>query len=236
MSTMRGVEMTIHEIQNRLFEMQDLKYKEFHSKLIPTINPDAIIGVRTPELRKFAKELGNEQNVKEFLDDLPHQYYEENNLHAFLIEMINDYEECIKALNVFLPYVDNWATCDMMAPKVFKKHLSELRKQIKKWLDSEHIYEVRFAVDMLMKYYLDEKFETEYLDWVADIDSEEYYLKMVKAWFFATALAKQYEVTVPYIENQYMDKWTHNKTIQKAVESYRIDKERKQYLKSWKRR
>ena len=228
--------MTIHEIQNRLFEMQDLKYKEFHSKLIPTINPDAIIGVRTPELRKFAKELGNEQNVKEFLDDLPHQYYEENNLHAFLIEMINDYEECSKALNVFLPYVDNWATCDMMAPKVFKKHLSELRKQIKKWLDSEHIYEVRFAVDMLMKYYLDEKFETEYLDWVADIDSEEYYLKMVKAWFFATALAKQYEVTVPYIENQYMDKWTHNKTIQKAVESYRIDKERKQYLKSWKRR
>ena len=228
--------MTIHEIQNRLFEMQDLKYKEFHSKLIPTINPDAIIGVRTPELRKFAKELGNEQNVKEFLDDLPHQYYEENNLHAFLIEMINDYEECSKALNVFLPYVDNWATCDMMAPKVFKKHLSELRKQIKKWLDSEHIYEVRFAVDMLMKYYLDEKFETEYLDWVADIDSEEYYLKMVKAGFFATALVKQYEVTVPYIENQYMDKWTHNKTIQKAVESYRIDKERKQYLKSWKRR
>lgn len=228
--------MTNQEIRNRLYEMQDLQYKEFHSKLMPTINADLIIGVRTPELRRFAKELWKNQDVSCFLNELPHRYYEENNLHAFLIEMIRDYDECVDALNIFLPYVDNWATCDMMVPKVFKKHLPELREQIKVWLDSEYVYEVRFAVDMLMKYYLDELFEPEYLQWIADIDSEEYYLKMVKAWFFATALAKQYDATVPYIENQYMDKWTHNKTIQKSIESYRIDKEQKQYLKSLKRR
>ena len=203
---------------------------------MPTINEDLIIGVRTPELRRFAKELWKNQDVSCFLNELPHRYYEENNLHAFLIEMTRDYDECVDALNIFLPYVDNWATCDMMVPKVFKKHLPELREQIKVWLDSEYVYEVRFAVDMLMKYYLDELFEPEYLQWIADIDSEEYYLKMVKAWFFATALAKQYDVTVPYIENQYMDKWTHNKTIQKSIESYRIDKEQKKYLKSLKRR
>lgn len=228
--------MTSHEIRNKLFEMQDLSYKEFHSKLIPTIDSDVIIGVRTPQLRKYAKELWKEQDVTEFLNDLPHQYYEENNLHAFLIEMIKDYDECVEALNVFLPYVDNWATCDTMAPKVFKKHLPELEGQIKVWLESEHVYEVRFAVDMLMKYYLDEEFKPEYLEWVAGIDSEEYYLKMVVAWYFATALAKQYDAAVVYVEEQRLEKWTHNKTIQKAGESYRVHEEQKQYLKSWKRR
>lgn len=228
--------MTNQEIRNRLFEMQDLKYKEFHSKLMPTISSDVIIGVRTPELRKFAKELWKEQDIAEFLSNLPHQYYEENNLHAFLIEMIKEYDECIEALNVFLPYVDNWATCDMMAPKVFKKHLPELREQIKIWLDSEYVYEVRFAVDVLMKYYLDDAFEPEYLEWVAAIDSEEYYLKMVVAWYFATALAKQYEAVIPYIEEQRLEKWTHNKTIQKAVESYRITAEQKEYLRTLRRR
>lgn len=228
--------MTNQEIRNRLFEMQDLKYKEFHSKLMPTINPDVIIGVRTPELRKFAKELWKEQNVTEFLSDLPHRYYEENNLHAFLLEMIKDYEECIGKLNVFLPYVDNWATCDMMAPKVFKKHLPELRDQIKLWMESEYTYEVRFAVDMLMKYYLDDEFEAEYLEWVAGINSEEYYLKMVVAWYFATALAKQYDAAILYIEEQRLGKWTHNKTIQKAVESYRISALQKEYLRTMKRR
>lgn len=228
--------MTDQEIKNRLFEMQDLKYKEFHSKLMPTINPDVIIGVRTPELRKFAKELWEEQNVKGFMNVLPHRYYEENNLHAFLLEMIRDYNECIEALNAFLPYVDNWATCDMMAPKVFKKHLPELREQIKVWLESEYTYEVRFAVDMLMKYYLDDEFEPEYLEWVAGIHSEEYYLKMVVAWYFATALAKQYDAVIPYIEEQRLERWTHNKTIQKAVESYRIDVSQKEYLKTLKKR
>ena len=228
--------MTNQEIRNRLFEMKDLKYKEFHSRLMPTINLEVIIGVRTPELRRFAKELWKSQAVGEFLNALPHQYYEENNLHAFLIEMIKDYNECIERLNAFLPYIDNWATCDMMAPKVFKKHLPELREQIRVWLDSKYVYEVRFAVDMLMKYYLEEEFEPKYLEWVSEIDSEEYYLKMVVAWYFATALAKQYEAAIPYIEEQRLEKWTHNKTIQKAVESYRISGEQKEYLKKLKRR
>lgn len=228
--------MTNQEIRNRLFAMQDLKYKEFHSKLMPTINLDVIIGVRTPELRKFAKELWKEQDVTGFVNDLPHRYYEENNLHAFLLELIKDYEDCIEKLNAFLPYVDNWATCDMMTPKVFKKHLPELREQIKLWLDSEYVYEVRFAVDMLMKYYLDDEFEPEYLEWVAGINSEEYYLKMVVAWYFATALAKQYDAVIPYIEEQRLEKWIHNKTIQKAVESYRISVSQKEYLKTLKKR
>ena len=228
--------MTNQEIRNRLFEMQDLKYKEFHSRLMPTVKPDLIIGVRTPELRKFAKELWKEQNITGFMNDLPHRYYEENNLHAFLLELLKDYEDCIEKLNAFLPYVDNWATCDMMTPKVFKKHLPELREQIKLWMDSEHVYEVRFAVDMLMKYYLDDEFEPEYLEWVAGISSEEYYLKMVVAWYFATALAKQYDAVIPYIEEQRLERWTHNKTIQKAVESYRISASQKEYLKKLKKR
>ncbi len=228
--------MTIQEIQNKLFEMQDLKYKEFQSKLIPTINSDVVIGVRIPQLRNFAKELWEEQDVKSFFNSLPHQYYEENNLHAFLIENIKDFDLCINALDGFLPYVDNWATCDMMSPKVFKKHLPELLEPIKTWLDSEHIYEVRFAVDMLMKYYLDDDFKSEYLEWVAKIDSEEYYLKMVVAWYFATALAKQYDSAVLYLEQNRLPKWTHNKTIQKAIESYRVTSEQKVYLRTLKRK
>ena len=228
--------MTIQEIQNKLFEMQDLKYKEFQSKLIPTINSDVVIGVRIPQLRNFAKELWEEQDVKSFFNSLPHQYYEENNLHAFLIENIKDFDLCINALDGFLPYVDNWATCDMMSPKVFKKHLPELLEPIKTWLDSEHIYEVRFAVDMLMKYYLDDDFKSEYLEWVAKIDSEEYYLKMVVAWYFATALAKQYDAAIQYLEQNRLPKWTHNKTIQKAIESYRVTAEQKVYLRTLKRK
>lgn len=228
--------MTIQEIRKRLFEMQDVEYKAFHSKLMPTVEQDAIIGVRTPKLRQFAKDLQKTEDVTEFLQSLPHEYYEENNLHGFLIEQIKDYDGCMKAVDRFLPYVDNWATCDMMAPKIFKKHLPELEWQIRDWLVSGEVYTVRFAVNMLMKYYLDEAFEPKYLEWVAQIKSQEHYVRMVVAWYFATALAKQYEAAIPYIEEQKLEQWTHNKTIQKAVESYRVSAEKKAYLKTWKRR
>lgn len=224
-------------ILEQLFELQDLSYKDFHAKLIPTVNPDAIIGVRTPQLRKFAKEFAKTPEVSEFLKELPHAYYEENNIHGFLIEQIKDYDMCIKALNEFLPFIDNWATCDMMSPKILKKHLPELLEEIKGWIRSEqHIYAVRFGIKMLMDFYLEEFFEEKYLEWVAKVQSEEYYIKMMQAWYFATALAKQYDSAVRYIEEERLEIWTHNKTIQKAVESYRITKEQKEYLKTLKRK
>lgn len=226
--------MAQNEIIGKLFELQDLSYKEFHSKLMPTVNPDKIIGVRTPDLRKLSKELAGTALAKEHLRSLPHQYYEEDNLHGFLIEKIKDYDKCIEELNEFLPYVDNWATCDMMSPKVFKKYLPELLEQIKAWMASEHTYMIRFGMKTLMTFYLDEEFREEYLEMVASVQSEEYYIKMMVAWFFATALAKQYEAALPYIENQKLEIWTHNKAIQKAVESYRITAEQKLYLKSLK--
>ena len=223
-------------ILEKLFELQDVTYRSFHSKLMPTIDPALIIGVRTPELRKFAKQLAGTPEAEIFLKELPHQYYEENNLHGFLMEAIKDFDTCITALNAFLPYVDNWATCDMMAPKVLKKDLPKLYEWVKHWLGSGETYTVRFGVNMLMKYYLEEEFSTEYLELVATIVSEEYYVKMVVAWYFATALAKQYDVVLPYIEENRLEIWTHNKTIQKAVESYRITPEQKNYLKTLKRK
>lgn len=222
------------KIQERLFELQDLKYRDFNAKLLPTVDKDTIIGVRTPATRKLAKELAGSEAAKEFLQTLPHEYYEENNLHGCLVEQIKDYDRCIEALNTFLPYVDNWATCDMMSPKVLKKHLPELLEQIKVWMASEHVYTVRFGIEMLMRHYLDEEFQSEYLEWVAEVRSEEYYLKMMVAWYFATALAKQYEAALPYIEDRKLEKWAHNKAIQKAVESYRITDEQKVYLKTLK--
>ena len=221
-------------IKERLFEMQDLAYRNFHSKLIPTVDKDSIIGVRTPELRKLAKELNGTAEAEEFLSLLPHYYYEENNLHGFLLEYIKDYDACIAELNKFLPYVDNWATCDMMAPKCFKKNLSQLSEQCKLWIASGKTYMVRFAVNMLMKYYLDDNFSPEYPELVASVASEDYYIKMVVAWYFATALAKQYDAILPYLENRRLETWTHNKTIQKALESYRINAEQKQYLRTLK--
>lgn len=221
-------------ITDELFALQDLEYKKFHSKLMPTINPDVIIGVRTPDLRNLTKKVKNSTEVELFLQELPHQYYEENNLHGFLIETIKDFDGCIAALNKFLPYVDNWATCDMMAPKALKKDLAKLYEQVKIWIDSGETYTMRFGVNMLMKYYLDEAFSVEYPDLVASIKTEEYYVKMVVAWYFATALAKQYKVVLPYIEEKRLDTWTHNKTIQKAVESYRITPEQKAYLRTLK--
>ena len=222
------------DIVKKLLSMQDLEYKAFHSKLMPTVDENRIIGIRIPVLRKFSKQL-TANEAKEFLQNLPHFYYEENNLHAFIIERIGDYDECINAVNEFLPFVDNWATCDSLRPKVFKKHLPELLEQIKMWINSEYTYTVRFGLEMLMCYYLDEAFSTEILSLAASVKSEEYYVKMMLAWFFATALAKQYEATLPFIENDILDNWTHNKTVQKAVESYRITDEQKDYLKKLKR-
>lgn len=224
----------MHTIKKRLFDLQDLPYQAFQSKLIPTVDPKTVIGVRTPQLRKLAKELAGSEEAEEFLKELPHTYYEENNLHGFLIESIKDYDTCIRELDIFLPYVDNWATCDMMAPKVFKKHLPVFMGKIKEWIASGDTYTVRFAIGMLMKFYLDERFTPEYPELVAAVRSEEYYVKMMIAWYFATALAKQYDAVLPYIQEQRLDVWTHNKAIQKAVESYRITPEQKMYLKGLK--
>ena len=220
----------MQEITAKLFELQDLEYREFHSNLVPTKDPDAIIGVRVPHLRKLAKELIKEMDVTPFLKELPHQYNEENVLHAFFIEAIKDYDECLLELNQFLPYVDNWAVCDSMKPKVFKKHLDELVDEIQGWIESTQTYTIRFGIEMLMNFYLDEKFSAKYLDMVAGVKSEEYYVNMMIAWFFATALAKQWNATIPFIEQKRLGVWTHNKTIQKAKESYRITEDQKKYL------
>ena len=224
------------QLQDRLFELQDLSYRDFQSKLMPTIDRETVIGVRTPDLRRLAKKLRGTPEAAEFLRSLPHRYYEENNLHAFLLESIRDYDTCLTQLKLFLPYVDNWATCDMMSPKVFKKHAQELLTEIYRWLDSGEVYTVRYGIGMLMRYFLDEAFSPEYPKRVAEIVSEEYYIRMMVAWYFATALAKQYDQILPYIEEQRLEPWIHNKTIQKAIESYRITPEQKAYLKTLKRK
>lgn len=227
----------IKQIQKELFSMQDTAYREFQSKLIPTVNKENVIGVRTPILRKYSKELfkTRPKEIAAFMQKLPHTYYEENCLHGFCIEQIKDYQECIRALDIFLPYVDNWATCDMMSPKIFKIHLRELLWDIKRWMASDDTYAVRFSIGMLMKYYLEEEFLPEYPAMVAQVRSQEYYIKMMVAWFFATALAKQYEAVLPFLEENRLEMWIHNKTIQKAVESYRITPVQKEYLKKLKR-
>ncbi len=228
---MGGIE---EAIQRRLFELQDMKYKEFSSKLMPTVNRETVIGVRTPDLRKLAKEYSKTPEALEFLKILPHTYYEENNLHGFLIETIRDYDAAVAAINAFLPYIDNWATCDLISPKVFKKHLPELYEKIKVWLKSDRTYTVRFGIGMLMGFYLDDDFRPEMLELVADIRSDEYYINMMIAWYFATALAKQHDAALPYIQKRRLEKWTHNKAIQKAIESYRISDETKEYLRALK--
>lgn len=214
--------------------MQDMEYKAFQSKLVPTVEPDRIIGIRLPVLRKFAKEFAKTPETEPFLKILPHYYYEENNLHAFLIEGMKDYTAVIQALDTFLPYVDNWATCDSMRPKVFKKHLPEIFEKAKEWMRAADIYTVRYGIEMLMSYFLDDAFSEEVNELVAAVRSEEYYVRMMAAWYFATALAKQYEATLPFIQDKRLDDWTHNKAIQKAIESYRITEEQKGYLRSLK--
>ncbi|HBT65331.1 MAG TPA: DNA alkylation repair protein [Ruminococcaceae bacterium] len=221
------------ELQKRLFELQDLKYRDFQCRLMPTVDSETVIGVRTPELRKLAREYAKNPDI-DFLKTLPHRYYEENNLHGFLIETIRDYDGVISALDAFLPYVNNWATCDLMRPKVFKKHLPELLEKIREWLQSDHTYTIRFGIKMLMCFYLDEQFKPEYLALVAGVKSQEYYVNMMIAWYFATALAKQYDTALPYIQLGCLGAWTHNKTIQKAIESYRITDQQKVFLRTLK--
>ena len=229
--------MNINEqIRQTLWSMQDEGYKAFQCKLMPTVSPDTVIGVRTPQLRDYAKALHKQGGLDAFFSCLPHGYYEENNLHAFLIEKIKDYDSCIQEVNRFLPYVDNWATCDTMRPKCFAKNPEALLSEVEKWLASGQVYTVRYGIGMLMAHFLDERFQEKYLRMVAEVQSEEYYINMMIAWYFATALAKQYESAVKYIEENRLPVWVHNKTIQKAVESYRITQEQKAYLRSFKRR
>lgn len=221
-------------IQEKLFELQDLKYRDFHSKLMPTVCKDKIIGVRVPQLRKFAKELNKSELKTDFLNSLPHKFYEEDNLHAFLIEQIKDFDECISALDEFLLFVDNWATCDMMTPKVLSTNPEKLYEKIEEWAKSGHTYTVRFAVVTLMKFFMDERLDRKCLKLLLSIKSDEYYINMAIAWYLATALSSRWDSVIPYIESKEFDKWIHNKTIQKSVESYRITKEQKEYLKTLK--
>lgn len=222
------------DIVSRLYELRDSKYGDFLSRLIPTVPSERIIGVRTPDLRALAKELSKQPDITDFLDSLPHRYFEENQLHAFIVSMIKDYDKCVCETERFLPYVDNWATCDQMSPKVFKKNRGDLAKRCDKWILSGRTYTIRFGIRMLMDHFLDDDFDMCFPEKVADIRSEEYYVNMMIAWYFATALAKQYEAAIPYIENKRLDVWTHNKAIQKAIESLRITDGQKSYLKSLK--
>ena len=228
--------MITDEITTKLFSLQDTAYRDFQVKLIPGMDAEKEIGVRTPELRKLAKELAKREDIREFLNDLPHQYFDENQLHAFILSGEKDFEKCMEDLERFLPYVDNWATCDQMSPKVFRKNRKKLLESINRWIGSEHTYTVRFAIKMLMEHFLDEDFDSIYPEMVATVRSEEYYIRMMIAWYFATALAKRYDAVLPYLKQEKLDVWTHNKAIQKAVESYRITEEQKIYLKSLKRK
>lgn len=230
------MDYTVEKIKSKLFELQDLEYKAFHSRLMPTISPETIIGVRTPALRKFAKEIAKYDVVEDFIADLPHTFYEENNLHGFLVEGIKDFDQCLAEVDRFLPYVDNWATCDMMRPKVFKKNPQKLLPKIEAWITSGRTYTVRYGIGMLMTYFLEEHFDVIYVDKVAAVESDEYYVKMMVAWYFATALAKQWDAVIPFIEEGRLEVWTHNKAIQKAIESYRITPEQKVYLRGMKRK
>lgn len=226
--------MITEEIKEELFQTQDTVYRDFQAKLLPTAAYDTIIGVRTPALRKLAKKLAKREDIGDFLKVLPHLYFDENQLHAFIISEEKDFARCVAEVNRFLPYVDNWATCDQLSPKVFKKHRQELLTYIQEWIAADRTYVVRFGIGMLMEHFLDDDFDMAYLEMVSKIRSEEYYVNMMTAWYFATALAKQYEAALPFIEERRLEPWTHNKAIQKSIESNRIAKEQKLYLKGLK--
>lgn len=213
-----------------MYKNQDLEYGEFQYKLIPGVDRGTVIGVRVPVLRKIAKEYVHSSEAENFLGELPHQFYDENMLHGMLISEIKDYNLCIKRVNEFLPFVDNWAVCDTLVPKVFKKNKQAILGEIYSWVSSKHIYTCRFGIGMLMRLFLDDEFEPKYLEIPANVKSDEYYVNMMIAWFFATALAKQWDSTIPFIEDYKLSPWVHNKTIQKAKESYRVSDEHKQYL------
>lgn len=224
----------MEKLQKALFDNQDKEYRVFQQKLMPGIELENIIGVRLPVIRKIAKENAKTEDAKKFLDLLPHKYYDENQLHGFLINLIKDYDECVKRIDEFLPYVDNWAVCDSINPKMLSKHKEELIKDIKRWVSSKETYTIRHGIHMLMAFFLDSDFKKEYLEIPAKIVSEEYYVNMMIAWFFATALAKKWDATITYIEEKKLPVWVHNKTIQKAIESYRVNEEHKQYLRTLK--
>ena len=224
----------MNNIINDLIKLQDKNYRDFQVKLFPTLSSDTIIGVRTPVLRSYAKKMVKEKNYVSFLEELPHKYFDENQLHAFIISELKNCNECIIYVNNFLPYIDNWATCDQMSPGIFRKNHNQLLDQIRVWINSKETYTVRFGIGMLMQHFLDNDFKSEYLNLVSSIKSEEYYINMMRAWYFATALAKQYEEAIKFLEEQKLDTWTHNKTIQKAIESYRITASQKEYLKGLK--
>lgn len=219
------------KITEELLLLAEPDYKRFMSTLLPSVEKYRIIGVRTPILRKIAKRIAKSEDKELFLKCVPHKYYEENNIHAYVIAEL-DYEECIRNLEIFLPLVDNWATCDALRPKCFYSHRNELITKILTWLKSEHIYTVRFAIEMLMIHFLDKDFKPEFFEMVAAVKTEEYYLNMMVAWYFATALAERYEDALPYLEEKRLSAWVHNKTVSKAIESYRIPMERKKYLKA----
>ena len=221
------------KLQKQLFELQDLKYRDFHSKLMPETDKETVIGIRTPVLRKFAKEFAGTSEAEAFLRQLPHRYYEENNLHMMLITGIKDYEKCMEEIQRFLPCIDNWATCDYPAPKCFARHKDQVLEEAKRWISSGETYVIRYGIGMLMRLFLDEDFSSEYLEMAAAVQSQQYSVNMMIAWYFATALAKQWDATVPYIEQHKLPDWVHRKTIQKAVESYRITPEQKEYLKGF---
>ena len=226
--------MNRDEIVAELFHLQDKKYAAMQTKIIPTVEAGRIIGVRTPELRTFAKKLFRDEDIASFLTSLPHQYFDEDQLHAFVISLEKDFDKCIAEIEAFLPFIDNWATCDQLSPKVFKKEPEKLLPYIYTWIKSDKVYTVRFAIGMLMQHFLDKRFHSKYADMVAAVKSEEYYINMMIAWYFATALAKQYASILPYLEGKRLDDWTHNKAIQKSVESNRITTEQKAYLKTLK--
>lgn len=228
--------MSEKTITDGLFALKDENYRRFHAKLIPDIPIDNIIGVRTPVLRKYAKEVAKLPEANIFLESLPHSYYEENNLHGALLSLLypKDIIAFMEQLERFLPYVDNWATCDMLSPKIFKKHLPYVYERVQKWLQSDAVYTIRFGIVTLLGFYLDNAFEPEMLQLVANVRSEEYYVNMAVAWYFSMALVKQYYATLPYIQNRVLEPWTHNKSIQKAIESRRIPQETKAYLRGLK--
>lgn len=228
----KGSILAVGEIRSELKKLQDPAYRAFHIKLIPTVDPDTVIGVRTPELRKLAKCWAKREDAQVFLKDLPHSFYDENQLHAFLISEMKEFAACMEETERFLPYIDNWATCDQLSPKVFRAHRAELLKKCRRWIKSEKTYTVRFGIKMLMEHFLDEAYDPAYPALVSKIRSEEYYVNMMIAWYFATALAKQYDEAVKYLEEKRLSKWVHNRTIQKAVESRRIDEDTKNYLRT----
>ena len=224
--------MNFENLREKLFELQDEEFKNFQAKLLPTVDKEKIIGVRTPELKKFAKEFFTEETTEIFLNDLPHKYFEENFIHVVLLCEMKDFGSCLQGVKSFLPYVDNWAICDSLVPKIFSKHTEELETEIESWLKSNATYTVRFAILMLMKFYLDKNFNKKYLTWVATVRQNDYYVEMMAAWYFAEALIKQYNTAIIFLQENLLSASVHRKTIQKAVESRRISEDKKIYLKT----